>query len=92
MPLPAVGYADGLLVTGRVEEIRRFQDAVRIRIENAARDTGRSVREFPPAELLSLLCAAAFSAVLAATTGIAETTGPAGPGGCYRPRAASLAP
>ena len=85
MPLPAVGYADGLLVTGRVEEIRRFQDAVRIRIENAARDTGRSVREFPPAELLSLLCAAAFSAVLAATTGIAETTGPAGPGGLLSP-------
>ena len=48
------------------------------------------MREFPPAELLSLLCAAAFSAVLAATTGIAGTTGPIGPGGLLSPAGSVL--
>jgi WD40 repeat protein len=48
------------------EEIRRFRDAVRSRIERATADTGRAVREIPPDALLSLLCASAFSAVAAA--------------------------
>jgi WD40 repeat protein len=41
------------------EEIRRFRDAVRARIENA----GHDVNEIPPPALVALLCAAAFSAV-----------------------------
>lgn len=45
------------------EEVRRFRDAVRARIESAARDTGRDVSEIPPPALVALLCAAAFSAV-----------------------------
>ena len=48
------------------EGIRRFRDAVRGRIERAAADAGCGVREIPPAVLLSLLCASAFSSVLEA--------------------------
>ena len=50
-------------LTGDGEEIRRFRDAVRVRIERAAADAGGDLRDIPPAVLLSLLCASAFSAV-----------------------------
>jgi WD40 repeat protein len=48
------------------EGIRRFQDAVRWRIERAAADAGCSVREIPPAVLLSSLCASGFSSAVEA--------------------------
>lgn len=48
------------------EGIRRFQDAVRGRIERAAADAGCGVREIPPGVFLSLLCASAFSSVVEA--------------------------
>ena len=54
------------------EEIRRFQDAVRVRIERAAADAGHGMRDIPPAALLSLLCAGAFSAMRRAATDIAD--------------------
>jgi len=48
------------------EGIRRFQEAVRGRIERAAADAGCGVREIPPGVFLSLLCASAFSSVVEA--------------------------
>jgi WD40 repeat protein len=57
---------------GDSEEILRFRDAVRSWIEHAAADAGRDLREIPPAVLLSLLCASAFSAVTAASPGMKE--------------------
>ncbi len=60
------------------EEIRRFREAVRARIEHAAAGTGRGVREIPPSMLLALLCASAFSAVFGADvtgTGVLLSTG-----------------
>jgi len=51
---------------GEREEIRRFRNAVRARIEHAARDAGRDVSEIPPPALVALLCAAAFSAAASA--------------------------
>jgi WD40 repeat protein len=39
------------------EEIRRFRDAVRIRLEHIAADAARDLRDIPPAILLSLLSA-----------------------------------
>lgn len=68
---PVTSGSSGLPLTGSGEEIRRFQDAVRGRIERAAADTGRSVREIPPSTLLSLLCASGFGAVPGAAMGIA---------------------
>jgi len=62
-------------VIGDSEEIRRFRDAVRARIERAAGDAGGDLREIPPAVLLSLLCASAFSAV-AGEMAEAPTLGP----------------
>ena len=57
------GRPDELRLIGDSEEIRRFRDAVRVRIEHAAADAGGDLRDVPPAVLLSLLCASAFSAV-----------------------------
>lgn len=62
-------------VIGDSEEIRRFRDAIRARIERAAGDAGGDLREIPPAVLLSLLCASAFSAV-AGEMAEAPTLGP----------------
>ena len=66
------GRPDKLHLIGGSEEIRRFRDAVRARIERAAADAGRDLREIPPPVLLSLLCASAFSAMAAASAGLAE--------------------
>ena len=57
------GRPDEPRLIGDSEGIRRFREAVRARIERAAVDAGRDLREIPPAGLLSLLCASAFSAV-----------------------------
>jgi len=54
---------------GDSAEIRRFRDAVRARIERAAVDAGGELREIPPAVLLSLLCASAFTAAASQTAG-----------------------
>jgi hypothetical protein len=45
------------------EDIRRFREAMRLRIEHTAQDTGRGTGDIPPAALLSLLVASGFSAV-----------------------------
>ena len=47
---------------GDSEQLWRFRDAVRVRIERAADAVG-DLRDIPPAVLLSLLCGSAFSAV-----------------------------
>src|SRR5258705_10267691 len=51
------------------EEILRFREAVRTRIQRAAAEAGGDLREIPPAVLLSLLCASAFSAVAGESAG-----------------------
>ncbi len=56
------GRPDEPQLIGDSGEIRRFRDAVRARIERVAADAGGDLREIPPAVLLSLLCASAFSA------------------------------
>jgi WD40 repeat protein len=68
------GRPDELHLIGDSEEIRRFRDAVRARIERAAAEAGRDLREIPPAVLLSLLCASAFSAVATASAGMADAS------------------
>jgi WD40 repeat protein len=63
---------------GEREEVRCFREAVRARIENAARDAGRDVGEIPPPALVALLCAAALSAVARAGADLARLgAGPA---------------
>jgi WD40 repeat protein len=57
---------------GDSEEIRRFREAVRARIERVAADAGRDVRAIPPAVLLSLLSASAFTASITAPAGMAQ--------------------
>lgn len=57
---------------GDSEEIRRFRKAVRARIERVAADSGHDVRAIPPAVLLSLLCASAFTANITAPAGMAQ--------------------
>ena len=54
---------------GDSEEIRRFREAVCARIQRVAVEAGGDLREIPPAVLLSLLCASAFSAVAGETAG-----------------------
>ena len=44
-------------------DIQQFRNAIRVQIERAAADAGGDLRDIPPAVLLSLLCAGAFSAV-----------------------------
>ena len=60
------------------EEIRRFREAVRARIQRAAVEAGGDLHDIPPAVLLSLLCASAFSAVAGETAG-APTLGSLSP-------------
>jgi WD40 repeat protein len=60
------GRPDEPRLIGGSEEIQRFRDAVRIRIERAAADSGGDLRDIPPAVLLSLLCASGFSAAAGA--------------------------
>ena len=64
---------------GEREEVRRFREAVRARIENAARDAGHNVSEIPPTSLIALLCAAAFSAVARAGADLVAPGPPLGP-------------
>lgn len=63
-------------MSGDSEELGRFREAVRARIEHAAVNTGRGAGEIPPAALLSLLAASGFSSV-AGAPGAAELS----PGG-----------
>jgi WD40 repeat protein len=72
--LMGTGRPDEPRLVGESAEIRRFRDAVRVRIERAAADAGGDLRHIPPAVLLSLLCASAFSAV-AVETAQAPTLG-----------------
>jgi WD40 repeat protein len=51
------------------QEIQRFQDAVRARIEWVATDTRRNPRDIPPDVLAPLVCAAGFSSAIKATGG-----------------------
>ncbi len=67
--LMGAGRPDEPRLIGDSEEIQRFREAARTRIERAAADVGRDLREIPPAALLSLLCASAFSAVAGETAG-----------------------
>src|SRR5260370_10155471 len=48
------GRPDEPRLVGESAEIRRFRDAVRVRIERAAADAGGDLRHIPPAVLLSL--------------------------------------
>jgi len=54
---------------GDSEDIRRFREAVRARIQRAAVEAGGDLRKIPPAVLLSRLCPSAFSAVAGETAG-----------------------
>jgi WD40 repeat protein len=72
--LMGTGRPDEPRLIGGIEGIGRFREAVCARIERAAADAGRDLREIPPAALLSLFCASAFSAV-AGGMGEAPTLG-----------------
>jgi WD40 repeat protein len=67
------------------EEVRRFREAVRTRIENAARDAGSDVSEIPPPALVALLCAAAFTAVARVGADVAGPGGSPGAGAAPTP-------
>ena len=62
------------------QAIRRFQDAVRARIEWVAADARRDPRDIPPDVLVPLLCAGGFSSAIEATggTGLGALTPPGG--------------
>jgi WD40 repeat protein len=67
--LPGRTPGPGERVLAGGQEIRRFQDAVRARLEWVAADARRDMRDIPPDVLVPLLCAGAFSSAVEATGG-----------------------
>ena len=67
--LPGRTPGPGERVLAGGQEIRRFQDAVRARLEWVAADARRDVRDIPPDVLVALLCAAGFSSAVEASGG-----------------------
>ena len=64
------GWPGTPLAVGEGEEIRRFQNAIRARIERIAGDAQRDLRAIPPDVLVSMLCAGALSTTIGGGQGV----------------------